>query len=144
MNQILRRPFRTYYSELDRLVSNCDAVLFAGYGFGDAHLNMAFETYRDARRRPVAIIGYAADDAMTMGGAALGDHNPMIITLIHTFRTELTSMRALGHSAPDTVQALKAAEEFEVSVNPDAPLALWYNGMVAACANPSKVLARLA
>jgi hypothetical protein len=53
-------------------------------------------------------------------------------------------MRALGHSAPDTVQALKAAEEFEVSINPDTPLALWYNGMVAACANPSKVLARLA
>jgi hypothetical protein len=79
-----------------------------------------------------------------MGGTALGDRNPMIITLIHTFGTEVTSMRALGHSASDTVQALKAAEEFEMSVNPDTPLALWYNGMVAACANPSKVLARLA
>jgi hypothetical protein len=89
-SQILRRPFRTYYSELDRLVSNCDAVLFAGYGFGDVHLNMAFETYRDSRRRPVAIIGYAADDTMTMRGAALGDHNPMIIMLIHTFGTLLS------------------------------------------------------
>lgn len=120
-SQILRRPFRTYHSELDRLVCNCDALLVAGYGFGDVHLNIAFETYRDARRRPVAIIGYAADDTMTMGGA--GNHDPMIITLIHTFGTELTSMRALGRSAPGTVQALRAAKEFEVSVNPDTPLA---------------------
>lgn len=142
--QILRRPFRTYYSELDRLASNCDAVLFAGYGFGDVHLNIAFETYRDNRRRPVVIIGYAPDDAMTMGGANLGDYNPMITTLVHTFRTELRSMRALGHSAPDTVQALKIAQEFEVSIDPDTRLALWYNGMIAACGNPSKVLAQLA
>jgi hypothetical protein len=143
-SQILRRPFRTYYSEIDRLVSSCDALLFAGYGFGDVHLNIAFETYRDTRRRPVAVIGWATDDAMTMGGTDLGDHNPVISTLIHTFRTELASMRALGHSLPDTVRALRTAEEFEVSINPDTPLALWYNGMIAACANPSKVIARLA
>jgi hypothetical protein len=42
------------------------------------------------------------------------------------------------------VHALRAAEEFEVSINPDTPLALWYNGMIAACANPSKVIVRLA
>lgn len=142
-SQILRRPFRTYYSELDRLVSDCDAALFAGYGFGDVHLNMAFETYRDRRRRPIAVIGYAPDDAMTMGGADLGDLNPMITTLIHTLRTDFGSMRALGHSAPDTVQALKAAQEFEVSTNSDTRLALWYNGMIAACANAAKVVAQL-
>ncbi len=142
-SQILRRPFRTYYSELDRLVNNCDAVLFAGYGFGDEHLNIAFETYRDARRRPVVAIGYAADDTMTMGGVAMGDINPMITTLIQTFRTDPRSMRALGSSAPNTVQALKAAVDFEVSVDPDAPLALWYNGMMTACVNPSKIVASL-
>jgi hypothetical protein len=141
--QILRRPFRTYYSELDRLVVGCDAVLFAGYGFGDAHLNIAFERFRDAKRRPVAVIGYAPDDAMTMGGADLGDENPTITALIHTFHTDFRSMRALGHSAPDTVEALKAAQEFEVSTDPQTPLALWYNGMLSACANPGKVVAQL-
>jgi hypothetical protein len=140
---MLRRPFRTYYSELDRLVINADAVLFAGYGFGDVHLNIAFETYRDARRRPVVTIGHAPDDAMTMGGADLGDPNPMITALIHTFRTDFKTMRALGNSAPDTVQALKAAHEMEVSIDPDTRLSLWYNGMIAACANPTKVIAQL-
>ena len=141
--QILRRPFRTYYSELDRLVANCDAVLFAGYGFGDVHLNMAFEGFRDARRRPIAIIGFAPDDAMTMGGVNLGGDNPMITTLIHTFETKFRSMRWLGYSTPDTVKELKAAQEFEVSIDPDTPLSLWYNGMRAACANPGKVIACL-
>jgi hypothetical protein len=141
--QILRRPFRTYYSELDRLVVGCDAVLFAGYGFGDAHLNIAFERFRDAKRRPVAVIGYAPDDAMTMGGVDLGDENPTITALIHTFHTDFRSMQALGRSAPDTVEALKAAQEFEVSTDPQTPLALWYNGMLSACANPGKVVAQL-
>ena len=141
--QLLRRPFRTYYSELDRLVVNCDAALFVGYGFGDVHLNMAFEGFRDARRRPVVILGHAPDDAMTMGGVNLGDHNPMITALIHTFQTMFQSMRALGYSAPDTVKDLRAAQEFEVSIDPDTPLALWYNGLLAACANPGKIIARL-
>jgi hypothetical protein len=46
--QILRRPFRTYYAEVDRLVAGCDAVLFLGYGFSDIHLNLAFEKFRDS------------------------------------------------------------------------------------------------
>ena len=141
--QILRRPFRTYYSELDRLITNCDAALFAGYGFADVHLNIAFEGFRDTRRRPVAIISPAPDDAMTMRGVGLGDDNPMVSTLIHTFQTDYRSMRALGHSAPDTVNSLRAAQEFEVSINPDTPLCLWYNGMLEACASPAKVVARL-
>ena len=44
--QLVRQPSRTYYSELDRLVTCCDAVLFAGYGFGDPDLNIAFENFR--------------------------------------------------------------------------------------------------
>lgn len=141
--QLLRRPFRTYYSELDRLVTNCDALLFAGYGFGDVHLNIAFEAFRDHRHRPVASIGFAPDDTMTMGGIDLDEDNRMVNTLIHTFQTDFRSMRALGLSAPDTVEALKAAQEFEVSNDPKTPLALWYNGMLAACANPGKVIDRL-
>lgn len=142
--QILRRPFRTYYSELDRLVSGCDALLFAGYGFGDAHLTMAFEGFRDRRNRPVAVIDYAPDDAMTMGGVALGDYNAKVEAYIHTFRTDPSTMRALGYAAPNTVADLRAAKECEVCTDPATPLALWYGGMLAACANPTKILAHLA
>jgi hypothetical protein len=43
--QIQAFPFRTYYSELDRLVHQSDAVLFLGYGFNDSHINLAFKKY---------------------------------------------------------------------------------------------------
>ncbi|MER9632424.1 SIR2 family protein [Mesorhizobium sp. M0296] len=95
--QILRRPFRTYYAELDRLVGACDAFMLAGYGFGDPHLNIAFERFRDSRRRPVAIIGYAKRDSMTLGGF---DDGSLATGVVHTFDTDLGTMRWLGHSCP--------------------------------------------
>jgi hypothetical protein len=55
--QILRRPFRSYYSELDRLLSSADGLLCLRYGFADLHLNAALEGYRDARHRPVVMQG---------------------------------------------------------------------------------------
>ena len=141
--QILRRPFRTYFAEVDRLVGGCDAVLFLGYGFSDIHLNLAFERFRDARRRPVVVIDFANDDAMTAGGVEMSDRHQTASRVSGLLRTNQRSMTWLGHVAPDTVAALKAAQEFEISSDPDTPLAIWYNGMLAACDNADKVLARL-
>lgn len=139
--QLLRRPFRTYYSELDRLVTNCDAVLFAGYGFGDKHLNTAFEGYRDLRRRPVVIIKFAADNEMTVAGSWHED--PSIHTILRTFGTHQSSMRWLSYSHLSSVAKLKEAKEFETSCDPMTPLAFWYDGMRSACHNVDKVLAQL-
>ena len=41
------------------------------------------------------------------------------------------------------VGRLKAAKEFEISNNPEYPLAIWYGGMLAACDNVDKVMERL-
>jgi hypothetical protein len=142
-SQVLRRPFRTYYSELDRLVVNCDAVLFAGYGFGDAHLNLAFETFRDERRRPVVVVDFASDNQMTAAYSAHVNFNPAIKTLLHTFRTDPRSMRSLGHTVPTTVANLRATLELELSDDPKTPLAIWYHGMLDACSNPDKFINRL-
>jgi hypothetical protein len=139
--QILRRPFRTYYSELDRLVSNCEALLFAGYGFGDPHLNIAFERFRDARRRPIVILGFANKGTPNLQGA--DQDSQIAISIVHTLRTDLRSMSSLGYKIPDVVDDLLDAEEFEVSSNSDTPLSMWYNGMLAACDNASKVIAKL-
>ena len=139
--QILRRPFRTYYSELDRLVSGCDAVLFAGYGFGDPHLNIAFERFRDARRRPIAIINYAKKGSMTLGAADVNDR--VATSVVHTLHTDLNSMRWLGNSVPSQIDDLLVAREFEVSSDPGTPLSVWYNGMLEACDNSDKVISKL-
>jgi hypothetical protein len=139
--QILRRPFRTYYSELDRLVAHSDAVLFAGYGFGDRHLNIAFERFRDdARRRPVSIIGCANDEVITIGGMEHGDHRKIVLDL---FRTHPHSMQWLGHVFPSTVRDLREARVFETSSDADMPLSFWYNGMLAACQHPKRIIEQL-
>jgi hypothetical protein len=142
--QILRRPFRTYFAEVDRLASECDAALFLGYGFADIHLNMAFEKFRDTRRRPVVVIDYAPDNAITANGLNLmAEKRQTAIRALSLFRTSPGSMRWLGHVAPDTVAELKAAKEFDLSSDPDVPLALWYCGMQSACDHVDKLLMRL-
>jgi hypothetical protein len=141
--QILRRPFRTYYAELDRLVAGCDAALFLGYGFSDIHLNLAFEKFRDNRRRPVVVIDWADDGTMNANGLDMSDGHQTVSSVLGLLETQKASMTSLGYTIPNTVADLKAATEFEISSDPNTPLAIWYNGMLAACENIDKVLARL-
>ncbi|MDI4665028.1 SIR2 family protein [Xanthobacter autotrophicus] len=138
--QILRRPFRTYYGELDRLAVGCDAVLFMGYGFGDIHLNMAFERFRNGRRRPAVVIDYAPDSAMTAGWIEWNEMHQTVTSAMGVLETRQKSMRWLGHETPGTVAELKKLKAFELSSDPDTPLAIWYDGMLGACEHPERVL----
>jgi hypothetical protein len=140
--QLLRRPFRTYFGELDRLVAQCDAAVFLGYGFSDIHFNLAFEKFRDSRRRPVVVIELAPDGAMNANGIEWAEHQT-VTTVLGLFRTQKNMMSSLGHRIPNTVVGLKEALEFEISDDPNTPLAIWYNGILPAFDNVEKVLARL-
>ena len=142
-SQILRRPFRSYYSEFDQLVSGSGAMLCLGYGFGDTHLNMAIEAYRDHRNRRVVLVDYADDNAMSASHAYTDTPRRPIVEAMGLLLTKPWTMRALGHSAPDTVEELKKQKAFELSNDPATPLAIWYNGMGEACRNPDKVLEQL-
>jgi hypothetical protein len=141
--QLLRRPFRTYYAELDRLVTECDGALFLGYGFGDIHLNMAFEKFRDAARRPVVVLDYADDADTTAGGADWDGRHRTVTSAMGIFRINPHDMRWLGHTAPGQVGKLKVSQDFEVCSEAATPLALWYNGMLAATKNATKVIKAL-
>jgi hypothetical protein len=141
--QILRRPFRTYFSELDRLVAQSDAALFLGYGFSDIHFNFAFEKFRNERLRPVAVIDFAPDNAMNANGIEWANGHKTVTSILGLFRTHKSMMSSLGHRVPKTVARLKDAREFEVSDDPETPLAIWYNGMLSACDYVEKVCARL-
>ncbi len=55
---MLRRPFRAYYSELDCLVTESDALLCLGYGFADTHLNEAWKPIETHAAGRVAIVDY--------------------------------------------------------------------------------------
>jgi hypothetical protein len=141
-SQILRRPFRTYYSELEHLSAESDAVLFLGYGFNDSHVNGAFERYRDSRLRRVVLIDYADDDAMTAHGASWSGESTATRAM-GVFATRDHTMRWLGNSAPGQVRGLKLAFDFDRSSDPNTPLSIWYNGTADALKRPQAVLAEL-
>jgi hypothetical protein len=59
LDQLLIDPFQTFYASLVRHVHEADAILIAGYGFGDVHVNSALEnrcSLFDQSRRPRIII----------------------------------------------------------------------------------------
>lgn len=61
LDQLLSDPAQSFYAALIRHVHEADAVLIAGYGFGDMHVNRALQnrynlTPTDADARPPAIL----------------------------------------------------------------------------------------
>lgn len=136
--QLLRQPFRTYFAQTSRLVHEADALLFVGYGFNDLHLNATFSEVRN-KRRPVAVISFAKDTEDSLPFRA----DQWAYNLGKTIPSDLHAMSAPGQTSPADVSELKQAREFEVSTNPNYPLAVWYNGFLEACRHPAKVLAQL-
>ena len=140
--QLLQPPFRTYYSALDWMVLESDALLVLGYGFGDGHLNQPLNQYRDSRNRPIVLIDKACDNILTAGSG--GDEvHPAVVRALRYFDTPAYSMSWLGYSFPDSVARLKAEKEFEMSRDPTRPLAIWYGGMLDACRNADKIVREL-
>jgi hypothetical protein len=140
--QLQRFPFRIYYSELDRLICDSDAVLFLGYGFGDLHLNLAFSGFRDGRDRRVVVIDYA-DDHVLNACAGFGDGPRQSMRALGIFQTHPSKMWSLGCNIPDRVGPIKEARDFERSIDASFPLAIWYGGMLQACKYSDKIAAEL-
>lgn len=136
--QILRQPFRTYYAQVNRLVHEADSLLFLGYGFGDLHLNAAFTEARD-RRRPVVVVDWANDDQDPLPFR----NDSWSYQLFKTLPGDASRMSSPGHRAPASIDELKRSNEVEMSNDPNYPLAVWYNGLLAACQHPEKIVPHL-
>src|SRR5580700_864926 len=139
--QIQRTPFRTYYSELERLVNNADAVLFLGFSLADSHVRQAFTDFRDGRDRAVVFIDYAKNGTMLAGSD--DQANTGAARAIRVFRVGRGAMEWLGYRHLNSVDDLKAAREFERCTAPGRRLSIWYNGMLEACANTDKIVREL-
>ncbi|TIT81074.1 MAG: hypothetical protein E5W56_09625 [Mesorhizobium sp.] len=88
----------------------------------------------------MAIIGYAKRGSMTLGGF---DDGSLATGVVHTFDTDLGTMRWLGHSCPGEIDELVDLGEFETSNDPSTPLGVWYGGMMEACKQPDRIIAKL-
>jgi hypothetical protein len=91
----------------------------------------------------VVVIDLAPDTAMNAYGIEWAGEHKTVTTVLGLFRTNKSMMSSLGYHIPKTVAGLKDALEFEISDDPNTPLAIWYNGILPACDNVEKVLARL-
>jgi len=137
--QIQKQPVRTYFAEFDRLVASADALLVAGYGWMDTHVNLAFEHFRDDRRRPVVAIDYARDDVWNARTPVDSGGHAAVHRLLHVMKTPYGEMSVI----PNTVATLKQSRDFELSRARDRPLAIWYGGFLEACRHPDKVVRQL-
>jgi hypothetical protein len=137
--QIQKQPFRTYFAEFDRLVASADALLVVGYGWMDTHVNLAFEHFR---ARPVVAIEYARDDVWNARTPVNSGGHAAIHRLLGVLGDTETPYGEMS-SIPQRVAGLKKTREFELSRDPDQPLAIWYGGFLEACRHPEKVVRRL-
>lgn len=136
--QILRQPFRTYYSQVNRLVHEADCLLFLGYGFSDMHLNAVFSEARD-RSRPTVIVDWARDNQDALAFREdLWSHQ-----LFKTLPGNAKLMSSPNHSAPAVINELKKENEVEVSTDSKYPMAVWYNGLLEACKHSAKIITHL-
>lgn len=129
-------PYRTYYSELDRLIYKSEALLILGHslGLGDTHLREAFTGYSDARRRNVVVIDRASGKL---------NETSSVARAVRVFKYDGYQTWLNSHSDGHRVEKLKEAKEFEARNNQEHPLSIWYNGMREACENAHKIIARL-
>jgi hypothetical protein len=137
--QIQKQPFRTYFAEFDRLVASANALLVVGYGWMDAHVNLAFDHFRDERRRPVVAIEYAGDNVWNARTPVGSGGHAAVQRLLACMKTPYGEMSI----TPRTAAGFKETGEFELSRDPDRPLAIWYGGFLEACRHPEKVVRRL-
>lgn len=142
-NQIQAVPFRTYYSKIDSIADQADAFLFLGYGFNDPHINNSLYSLRKERNKPVVVIDWADDRSQPLlhqtynKGSWAGRLNNTVSFNKHEMR-----MENLEH-VPPSISTLKKMKIFDVSINKNYPLAVWYDGFIEACKNYEKVSEKL-
>ena len=139
-NQIMRNPFRAYFSQIEKYVLDADAFLFLGYGFADYHLNSCFSTIRDKTpQRPVVIIDYADDTQEPLKIR----NDEWAYNLRKTIRFDASRMSYGRYSFTADIGRLKKLKTFEVSKDTNHPLAVWYGGVLDAFVNHNKILIKL-
>ena len=140
-NQILREPFRSYFSAMPRIISEADAYLICGYGFTDFHLNHQLEAIRDRKgsSKKIVVIDWADNSK-----EALSQRNDDWANgLMNTLTVEGSSLGTKKYSFPPLIRDLKKDKDFEYSRNPKFPLSIWYGGFLEACKNEGLICKEL-
>jgi hypothetical protein len=123
-NQILREPFLSYFSMLDKLVYESDAILFIGYGFQDDHLNSVFPFIREdtTKKRNIVVIDKKEDK--TNMESRNDDWSTGLFKAIRYDKLNMSNQ-----------DAKYLADNNILDTDENIPLAIWYGGLMSACEN---------
>lgn len=124
LDQLLIEPFHSFYATLVRHIYEADAILIAGYGFGDVHVNRALQN-RVAlapEKPPVVVLGLADEktDPMTFRCDLWSHQLRLALGASGNFFLEP------GHSSPPIPAELAARGGFEVAS--PRRVAIWHGG----------------
>jgi hypothetical protein len=126
LEQIQSEPFLSLYSQFPRHVSEADAILVAGYGFADSHINSVLHNYLHRldteKRPPILVIDFAVDRERLPKR-----FDSWANTMTHTFDTVNSGFRHMGYHVDegDIPDELRPTDtEFIVS----PPIAVWCGG----------------
>lgn len=101
-------------------------------------MNAAFSEVRN-RRRPVVVVDWADNNQDPLPFR----NDAWTYQLFKTLPANADRMSAPGHIAPASIADLKAENEVEASNDPNYPLAVWYNGLLAACQHSTTIMTHL-
>ena len=143
LDQLLADPYQTFYATLVSHAQQANAVLLAGYGFGDLHVNRALQNrfqrrIDNAPAPPVVILEKSPPDRLQT--ASRQSHDFWAYQLTHTLNTKF-AMTKDHLDRKLTVESLVEDGNFETDVRNQ--VAIWHGGFVEAMASANKINAWL-
>ena len=141
LDQLLADPYQTFYSALIRHAQEADAILIAGYGFGDLHVNRAiqnrFERSYDDRSSPqVVVLEKSRSERFHTGRLEINQF--WSYELKHTLKTTFSDGRGFPSENSSTVEDFIANREFETDCK--ERVAIWHGGFQEALSAVNKIV----
>ena len=142
-DQILTDPYQTFYSALVRHVHEADAILIAGYGFGDLHVNRVlrnrFERHADDAALPQVVV-LEKSNRTKLQTASIQSHDFWAYQLTHTLSTRFRMTN--GHRNRQlTVDEFIRRQDFETDQY--GRVAIWHDGFIEALNSLDEIAKRL-
>lgn len=144
--QLLKEPFLQYYTLLDRLVFEADAILFIGYGFNDIHLNNVFSalTVKSKHKKKVVVIDFKNNEVNPMEYA---QNNKWNRAVQYTLSFDAANLRhkkgKTKYEIATSPEKLKKLKILEYAKGTHHNVALWYDGLMSACEHADRIIKHL-
>jgi hypothetical protein len=142
LDQLLVDPFQTLYASLIRHVHEADAILIAGYGFGDVHINRALQNRLSqlSARPPVIVVDKTSPTELPMGIREGIGNSLWAWNLTQTLKCSFNP--AAGRiDSRSLISILLDEAKFERSM--DDKVAIWHGGFETIANSIDKFSARL-